>query len=373
MKELDNEALQILSKFVNMDSGSCDKNDVDRFVDYVAAEFGRTGMEVSKIRQENAGDFLECTTGRGRRKILLLGHMDTVFSSGTASKRAFKEEGSCLYGPGVLDMKGGILVLLYSIKNVMARLPDDVKLDVFLNTDEEIGSKYSRDYILNAARDSIACLSFESAKPGTLTTERKGIIGFNMKVEGVAAHSGVNYDAGRSAIEEIARKICSLYSLVYPKSGITVNVGTVRGGNRVNIVADYAEASVEIRYFNMEDRNKIRENLNSIISKPFIDGTSTSISILSERPPLAADEGCRKLFDIASCEAQKLGRSIISRKTGGGGDASFASVCGVPVIDGLGPEGENSHTEREYVITGSIPFKIELVSNIILRIANGGA
>lgn len=372
MKEYPKGAFDLLEKFVNMDSCSTDKADADRFLDLIELEFKKIGMNTERVKNRHAGDFLQCTAGSGRKKILLLGHMDTVFPSGTASKRPFYREGNMLYGPGVLDMKGGIIVMLYAVKDVIKNLPEDTELVVFLNSDEETGSKYSRDEILKRAGRAAACLSFESAKIGTLTTERKGIISFNMDVKGVSAHSGVNYEKGRSAVHEIASKICRLYSLSDRNKEITVNVGTISGGDRINIVAEHAAAGAEIRYFNREDEYPLKEALLRIIEKPFIEGTASSVDFISERPPLKADDGCKRLFEIARGESQKLGRNLRGRRTGGGGDASFAACAGIPVIDGLGPEGENSHTEYEYTLADSFPFKIELASKIMLDIANGG-
>lgn len=372
MKECPDSVFGLLEEFVNMDSCSTDKADTDRFADRVELEFKKIGMSTKRVRSQYTGDFLQCTAGSGSKKILMLGHMDTVFPSGTAKKRPFSRDGNMLYGPGVLDMKGGILVILYAVKKVMENLPEDVQLMVFLNSDEETGSKYSRDEILKRAGGAIACLSFESAKTGTLTTERKGIISFNLDVKGISAHSGVNYEKGRSAIHEIAHKICSLYSLSDENREITVNAGTISGGGRINIVAEHAAAGAEIRYFNREDEGPLKEALLGIIEKPFIEGTAASVDFISERPPLKADDRCKRLFEIARSEAQKLGRDLKSRRTGGGGDASFAACVGIPVIDGLGPEGENSHTENEFAMADSFAFKIELASKIILDIANGG-
>ena len=371
MKEYLNDALNLLKDFVNIDSGSSDIEDVNKFADRVEYEFRKIGIAVSRIKQRNTGDFIECTVGRGNKKILLLGHMDTVFPSGTAKSRPFSTKSNILLGPGVLDMKGGIVVLLYAVKNVMNRLPDGAQLSIFLNSDEEIGSKYSKDKILHMAKDAVACFSFEPAKPGTLTTERKGIINFKIYLHGISAHSGVNYDKGKSAIEEISHKICRLYDLSDKVKDISVNVGKLTGGNKINIVAEYAEAEAEIRYFNREDREELYKKVIDIINTNHVEGVKVNIDILSERPPLVSHYGNKKLFQMAKTEANKLGRNINERKTGGGGDASFIGSEGIPVIDGLGPEGENSHTNGEFAIIDSFPFKIELASQMILNIARG--
>ncbi|HBM81195.1 MAG TPA: carboxypeptidase [Clostridiaceae bacterium] len=365
-------AFRLLGDFVNMDSGSHDKADVDRFVDRVEREFKLAGMYTKRIAMKNTGDCLQCTFGSGRRKILLLGHMDTVFKTGTAAVRPFIKKGDILCGPGVLDMKGGIVVLLYAVKNVMNMLPKDTEIAVFLNSDEEIGSNYSKGKIQSIAQNCVAGLSFESAKPGTLTTERKGIMSFVLDVRGLSAHSGVNYEKGKSAINELAHKICSLYSLYDKGKEITVNIGTITGGEGINIVAGHAQARGEIRYFDMEDEIPLKKAVQKITREPFVEGTTTVLSFLSDRPPLKQDIKSGELFNIAKYEALKLGRDLVGRKTGGGGDVSFAACKGIPVLDGLGLEGENSHTEEEYALADSFYFKIELASKIILDIANGG-
>lgn len=361
----------LLENWVNMDSGSRDKMEVDAFSRAVEAEFRKIGMRTERIHRESVGDLLECRYGDGPRRILLLGHMDTVFPKGTADIQPFRRQKDRFFGPGVLDMKGGIVTILFALENILPILPKEFGIDVLLNSDEEIGSPYSRDRIVEEARKSAMCLSFESAKPGTLTTERKGILNFNLTVRGVSAHSGVNFSKGSSAIEEIAYKVCRLCDLMDSSREITVNVGKIEGGGKVNIVPDFARAECEARYFHTDDRNMILSCLRSIAEECQVKGTNARVEIGTERPPMAMSDGIRRLFGIARSQSLRLGRELQERKTGGGGDISFAASAGIPVLDGLGPEGENSHTDREFVRIESLPYKIELVTHLLEECIGG--
>ena len=361
----------LLEKWVNMDSGSRDKAEVDAFSRVVEAEFRRIGMQTERIPRESVGDLLECRFGDGPNRILLLGHLDTVFPKGTAGIRPFHRQGDQFFGPGVLDMKGGIVTILFALENILPTLPGKFGIDVLLNSDEEIGSPFSRDRIIEKAGESILCLSFESAKPGTLTTERKGILNFTITVRGVSAHSGVNFSMGSSAIEEMAHKIGRVCDLTDLSRDITVNVGIIKGGGKVNIVPDFAQAECEARYFHPEDRDTILSRLHTIAGECRVKGTDTHIEIGTERPPMAMNDGIRRLFRIARSQSLYLGRELRERQTGGGGDVSFAASTGVPVLDGLGPEGENSHTDREFVHVESLPYKIELVTHLLEECIGG--
>lgn len=365
------ELLKRLENYTNIDSNTYCKKDVDRFSQVIEKESREIGFTVIRHKQNAVGDFLELTAGHGQKKILLLGHMDTVFPAGTAANRPFRCDGSRVYGPGVLDMKGGLSIIVQVMKQIAADIPAGYRVTAFLNSDEETGSRYSEKYIKEHALTSEAVLSFEGAKPATLTTERKGIISFDMEVTGIAAHSGVNYMLGSSAIEAAAYKILKLYALRDNEKEITVNIGKINGGSARNIVAPLVKIEGEIRYFDREDRSRILNRLSEIVNAADVLYTSAEVCIFSDRPPLVANDGCVRLFEIARQEAGILGRQLHPRKTGGGGDAAFAGIYPIPVLDGLGPEGENSHTEREYILVDSLSFKAELAVRIIQKIMQG--
>ena len=363
--------LKQLEIYTNIDSHSYCKEDVDRLSQVIEKECGAMGFKTLRYPQTAVGDFLEVTLGNGHKKILLLGHLDTVFPAGTAVERPFKQVGNRIYGPGILDMKGGIATLLKAMQILTPDIHQEYRITAFLTSDEETGSRYSEEYIKDQASSSVAVLSFEGAKPGTLTTERKGIVVFNMEIAGIAAHSGVNYRLGSSAIEEMAYKIHKLYALRDNDREVTVNIGTMNGGIASNIIAPCAKITGEVRYFNPDDKQFIMDSLSNIAEEVNVPGTCTKRYVSSVRPPLAADEKCKRLFEIAREEAGMLGRQLSPRKTGGGGDAAFAAICGIPSLDGLGPEGENSHIESEFILVDSLFFKVELTVRLLLKIMQG--
>jgi glutamate carboxypeptidase len=370
MTDKTDELLSRLEIYTNIDSSTRCKEGVNQLSRVIEKECREAGLTVLRYKQDAVGDFLEITAGCGRKKILLLGHMDTVFQAGTVADRPFTRKGNYVYGPGVLDMKGGVSIIVEVMKDMLTDIPADCRVTAFLNSDEETGSKYSENYIKEQASTSVAVLSFEGAKPATLTTERKGIIPFDLELTGIDTHSGVNYHLGSSAIEAAACKIKKLYALRDNKRGITVNVGLINGGNARNIIAQKVRMEGEIRYFVREDRAYIMGCLSEIVNMPDVPNTSTIIHISSDRPPLTADDRCVRLFEVACYESEMLGRQLSPRKTGGGGDASFAAMYPIPVLDGLGPEGEDSHTEKEFVLVDSLSFKAELASRIIRKITN---
>jgi glutamate carboxypeptidase len=362
------ELLKRVEHYVNTDSNTFCKEDVDRFSSIIEAEGCEAGFKVVRHEQRDAGDFLEITAGSGNKNILLLGHMDTVFPRGTAAIRPFRHDGQKAYGPGVGDMKGGLLVIMQAMKKVAKDIPPDFSITALMNSDEENGSLYSNKLISEKASVAMAALSFEGAVPGTLTTERNGIISFAIDIKGVPAHSGANSQLGRSAIEEAAHKILRLYDLRDESSNITVNIGKISGGSARNIVAENAQFIGEIRYFDPAHRDGLLEKLTEAADKTIVSDVKCTLKIISHRPSMKSDEGCKELFELVRMHAAKMGRKLSPRKTGGGGDAAFAKLAGIPVIDGMGPEGGGYHTEDEYVLLDSIMFKIELAAETMLSI-----
>lgn len=364
-----NDAISLLKELTLLETSSDDKKNIDIAVDFLEEQFKKMDMTVSRLKQDKVGDFLECHFGSGDKKILLLGHLDTVYPVGTISKTPFKEENGMIFGPGVLDMKGGIVVLIFALKELLKSFPPNTEIVVFINTDEEIGSIYSREHIEQVSKNSIACMSFEGAPPGTLTTQRKGILSFDIEVFGEAAHAGSG--EGKSAIEEMVYKLHKIFELKDFDKEITVNFGFIQGGTKRNVTPSYARAEGEIRYLELK-REDLLNKIENILNETIIEGTKTVFNIVSDRPPWNPDQKSRKLFEIAQEEANKMGKNLSERKSGGGGDVAFVSTEGVPAIDGLGPEGRNSHSEKEFIIVESIPFKIELTKRIIFRIAKEG-
>lgn len=339
--------LQRLEKFVNMDTPSGDKALLDRMSAAMGEEFLAAGCEVIAHEREG-GNILEARIGSGEKQFLLLGHMDTVFPAGTVSKRPFKRDGDIL-GPGVLDMKAGVLMILEIMRHFAGKLPGGWSVCALLNCDEEIGSRQSRDLILERARQSAVCLCLEPMAPGWCTVARKGLYSFRIRVRGVAAHSGVNYQAGRSAIQELCRIVTDIYTLRDDEAQISVNIGGIEGGaGKANIVAEEASLLGEFRCFDPAQGDMMREKITAICRKNDDPLVSVELTFPGGRPPMPQSESSRALFELAKKCAERNGLTLQGKIHGGGSDGSYAASAGIPVLDGIGAEGEFSHTDKEY-------------------------
>ena len=365
------EYLQRLEHYVNCDSPSGCKEEMDRMSAGLVKEFEAIGCSVTAHDKPN-GKLLECRLGSGSRQILMLGHMDTVFPLGTVAERPFTRKGDKLYGPGVLDMKSGVLMILEIMRHYSGQLPEDVCLCGLLNCDEEIGSADSKELIMSEGKKSIACLCMEPSKPNFCTVARKGLVTFTVDVSGVAAHSGVNYHLGRSAIQGICNIINRLYTLRDDELGVSVNIGGIQGGTgKGNIVADSASLIGEVRYYQPELAEGILEKLNAYCGETGVEGTEIRFTIQAHRPPMQQSEASKELYELARKAAERNGLTLEARTHGGGSDGSYVSYVGTPVVDGMGAEGEFSHTTDEYVkvdtLIARIKTCIDLIASIISK------
>lgn len=348
-----------LESYVNMDTSSGDKARLDAMSSRLAEEFAAAGCEVLTHDREG-GNILEARIGSGEKQFLLLGHMDTVFPAGTVSARPFRRDGDILTGPGVLDMKAGVLMILEIMRHFKEDLPADWSVCAVLNADEEIGSRQSRDLILERAKASAVCLCLEPMAPGWCTVARKGLYSFRINVKGVAAHSGVNYEAGRSAIEELCRIVTDLYTLRDDGDKISVNIGGIEGGaGKANIVADSASLLGEFRCFEPDQAQMMKEKITAICHKNPDPLIGVELTFPGYRPPMHRSDASRTLFDLAKKYAARNGLSLQGKIHGGGSDGSFAASTGIPVLDGIGAEGEFSHTDKEYARADTLMARLQ--------------
>lgn len=354
-----------LEHYVNMDTPSGDKTALDVQSAQLREEFLAAGCQVTTHEREG-GNLLECRVGSGSRQILLLGHMDTVFPVGTAAERPFSREGNILHGPGVLDMKSGVLMILEIMAHFAGKLPQDWSLCALLNCDEEIGSTQSRQRILELSKASEVCLCMEPSKPGYCTVARKGLVTFQIAVKGTAAHSGVNYLMGHSAIQALSRIICKLYTLRDDERGISVNIGGISGGTgKGNVVAAEAELIGEIRYYQPELAGELLAALERFAADTGDPQVTSALTIVAHRPPMQQTDDSRKLYEKARACAQRNGLVLEPRTHGGGSDGSYAASTGIPVVDGMGAEGEFSHTKEEYVKVDTIEQRLQTCIDLI--------
>jgi glutamate carboxypeptidase len=293
--------------------------------------------------------------------LLLLGHTDTVWPVGTLEKLPFRIEDRRAFGPGIYDMKGCLVVLLEAIR---AAGPRRRALRVFLTADEEMGSTTGREHIERAAEGTAAALVVEPpTASGHLKLARKGLGRFHVVVSGRAAHPGSDQGAGVSAIEELAHQVLALHALDDAKRGVLVNVGVVSGGTKGNVVADRAEAHVDVRIAHVADRDWVEQRLAAL--EPELEGTKVEVGGGWTRPPLEPSPDARQMFETARVHGRALGLDLHEASVAGGSDGNLVGALGVPVLDGLGAEGGGAHAPGEHVLLDSIPRRAQLLARLL--------
>jgi glutamate carboxypeptidase len=298
--------------------------------------------------------------------ILLLGHFDTVWPLGTIRERPFADDGRIARGPGVFDMKAGLIQGLWAIHAIRAvhRRPPAVR--VLFNSDEEIQSVRSRSLIEATARTTRAVLVLEPSLNGALKTARKGVGRFEISIRGRAAHAGVEPGAGRSAIGELARVIDYLHSLNDAAAGVSVNVGLAHGGTRANVVAANAHAVVDVRVVDSQQAEVIDRAIRGW--RPSRDGIEIEVTGGLVRPPMPRTPAIGELFAVAHRIGRSIDLELSETSTGGGSDANFCAALGVPVLDGLGADGGGAHAVDEHVLIESIPSRATMVAGLISQL-----
>ena len=354
-------------ELVVRESPTQDKLACDELCSYLAVEFERLDGQVKVHRQDVAGDHLQVdfTGDAPRQPLLLLGHLDTVYDVGTIEAMPWREEKGRLYGPGVFDMKSGIAQMMFALaalRELRGGLPRPVK--VLLVSDEEGGSATSRAITEAAAAQCAAVLVCEpSGAGGALKTARKGVGSFTVKVTGQAAHSGLDFEKGQSAILELAHQILAISQLTDLKRGTTLNVGVVRGGTRTNVVAAEAVAELDVRIVRKSDAAIMERRIRQL--RPVNKKCNLEIEGGINRPPLERTKQVVVLFDLARKIAAELGFALEETAVGGGSDGNFTAGIGVPTLDGLGAVGEGAHAPHESVVAAELPRRAALLAGLI--------
>ncbi len=365
-----------LERLVNIDCGSYTPDGVNEVARWVATFLSELGADID-IRpdpQERFGNTIVATflgTRHGPR-VLLIGHMDTVFDPGTAAERPFRIDGDVATGPGVTDMKSGLLAGLYALKALVTEfdgLPFE-KVVFIANPDEEIGSPSSRAHILEQAADVDACLVLEAARAnGDIVSARKGILDTRITVHGRAAHAGVEPEKGRSAILEAARLIRELHALNGRWPGVTVNVGAIHGGTRPNVVAERCDLEVDVRSVTADGLVAAEAAVREIAAATEVPDVTVDAHIAVSWQPMEKLERSGRLVEHAQSVARRLGFEVLDASTGGASDANTTSGMGVPSLDGLGPIGGNDHAPAEYLEVDSIVPRTTMLAGLLLAIA----
>ena len=295
--------------------------------------------------------------------------MDTVFDPGTAAERPFRIDGGRAYGPGVSDMKGGLLAGLHAVRALAARGLPFERLTFVANPDEEIGSPTSTPHIRELAADADACLVLESARAnGDIVSSRKGIVDARITVHGRAAHAGVEPEKGRNAILAAADFVQRLHALNGRWDGVTVNVGVVSGGTRPNVVPERCELQVDIRAVGREELEAVEAEIQELLRSPAVADTTAEMVEMARWWPMEKLERSGRLVDHAIALARRLGFALEDTSTGGASDANTTAGMGIPSLDGLGPIGGNDHSPAEYLEVDSIVPRTTLVAGLLLAI-----
>ena len=360
----------LLRRFVECESPSNDKERVDGFGKMVAAEFTRLGGVERLHEQHEYGNVLQIDfKGAEKRKpIMLLGHLDTVYEAGTLNDMPCRVASGRMYGPGVFDMKAGIVQMLLAIETLRdghGRLPRPVT--VLLNPDEEIGSPVSRAITerLAAKSESVLVLEPAAGAKGACKTARKGVGNYQIRVTGISAHAGLDFEKGASAINELARQLLRVSEFVDLAAGTTVNAGIVRGGTRTNVVASEAQAEIDFRVTNQKAADLLDRQFRKL--RAVDRRCKVEVSGGLNRAPFERTAAVEKLYLQAKELAAELGFDLTETSVGGGSDGNFTAGIGIPTLDGLGAVGEGAHAPHESMVLGEVPRRAALLARLIER------
>jgi glutamate carboxypeptidase len=364
--------IDLLRDVVNIDSGSFDKQGVDAVGARFEQHFAEYGIETWREPHDVYGDAVHgliTKPGSNEKPILLMGHRDTVFPKGEVAKRPFTIKDNLAHGPGVADMKAGVVINVFvaaALKKFDAA-PCPIKL--LITGDEEIASRSSRPIIEREGRAARAVYNSEPGRPtGNITTGRKGGVFMRFEVFGKAAHSGNNFSVGISAIGELAHKIVQIHALTDMDKGITLNVGLASGGQSVNTTAPHAEGEIDFRYIDPADRATIMDAIEKIIATSTVPGTTAKLHINGEFLPLVQDAAAKAMFEAYQAAAVDSGLTTLTGEFAGGcADSGFTASVGTPTLCGLGPVGGNVHTDLEWLDIESIVPRAQTLARAILR------
>ncbi len=368
-----NQIIDTIQQLVEIESPSDIKAAADRLATVLASRFSELGGKVRVHDAEKFGNHLEIrfkSRAHNNKPVLLLGHIDTVYPIGNISRMPFRVAKGRVWGPGVLDMKGGIALMLHVVEALLAwsdaKLPRPIT--VFLVSDEEVGSLSSRAITEKLARESAAVLVLEPAHGlnGAVKTSRKGVGEYVLHVTGKAAHSGLDFEKGQSAVLELARQILEIQKLVDMQRGITLNVGKITGGTRVNVVPAEASASIDVRITEKSAASEIERKLRAL--KPVNPNCKLQLTGGMNRPPMERSRAVATLYEKAISVAKQLGWALDEAAVGGGSDGNFTAALGIPTLDGLGAVGEGAHAEHESILISELPRRAALLAGLITAI-----
>ncbi len=367
----------LIRQLVELESPTGDKTAADRCGEFLAQEMARRGANIRIHRQAEYGNQIEARFPAGAMAaagevspVMLLGHYDTVWETGTLARRPCREFEGRLYGPGVFDMKSGIAIALFALESLRELRGGPAGPVLFaLNADEEGGSRSSRSTTEALAKTSRAVLVLEPAQGSAVKTARKGTGNFTLKVTGVAAHAGIDFSQGQNAIVELARQIERISAFTDLERGITVSVGFIQGGApTANVVPAEAVANIDVRIPLLADGPEIERKFFSLL--PVNPLCQLLVTGGMNRPPLERSAAVAALYEKARAIAGELGFDLGEAAVGGASDGNFTAALGIPTLDGLGAVGEGAHAEHESVNIDWLPRRAALLAGLIQKLSN---
>lgn len=364
-RQRQSETLDTLRRMVETESPTTDKSAIDALGAWIAARLEALGLAIERLAQADAGDHWLARWGDGEGGILLLHHIDTVFPVGTLERTPWRVDGDLAFGPGVLDMKGGVAVTLAALDGIVRHGMTPARpVWCLFTSDEETGSHTSRTIIEDLARRSSLVLVLEPARPdGAVKTSRKGTGVFVVEAIGRAAHAGNDPENGVNAIQEMALQVPRIHALADPSRGTTVSVGVIEGGTRANVIPERCRMRVDVRALDEAEQRRVEAGFAAL--RPILPEARLEVSGGWNRPAMERTPAVAAAFERARRLGEQLGLSVVDGSAGGGSDANFVAALGLSVLDGLGPVGEGPHSEREFVRIPSLFERAALVAALL--------
>ncbi len=363
------QIIELLRNLVELESPSHRKDLVDQVGALVVEHLGAQGFAPQVVSRKEVGDIVWAEWGEQEEgRILVLCHLDTVWEEGSLARNPFRVEDGLIYGPGIFDMKAGVAATL-KIQEYLARgwICPHRKVRFLYTTDEELASTHSREFIEGFARESDLVLVTEPPLPGgDLKTTRKGVGSYLVKFHGKSAHSGLDPEKGINAVEELAQQIVDIHSLSAPALGTTVTVNVVRGGHAPNVIAEYAEATVDTRFRTPEEGERVDGEIRHL--KPHVRGIRLEIEGGIDRSPMVKTPRSEELFQSAQEIASELGFDLGEGESGGGSDGNITAALGIATLDGLGIPGDGAHAWHEHIEMSALVPRIALLARLIERL-----
>jgi len=362
--------LESIRALVDIESPSHDVERSRRVVDHLVKEAQAIDLEIGieRVAAENYGDHLIIRAFSGiDNPVLLLGHTDTVHPVGTCEQNQTRIEDGKFFGCGIFDMKSGVILMIEALRYFAASGEKPSRpITILLSCDEEVGSFTGRELVEREARNAHACLVFEPSAQGRVKTGRKGTGMFNVQAHGIPAHAGLEPEKGASAILELSRQIEKLSSLNKPETGTTVNVCTVRGGTTTNVIPEYAECAVDVRFTSSDEARRIEDSIRGLVS---VDSrVSLEITGAINRPPLERTTAVVDLYEKTRALGASFGYEVGEAQVGGASDGNFVAALGVPVLDGLGIAGDGAHTLHEHILVDDVPKRATLLTLLLASV-----